>query len=353
MNARSEVALPRRGRKASRSLMLALVLPAFAGCTSGSDLPEPPRATTEEVAPASATLGLRLFVDGEVLEVAEGTATLLARWPESTAPYAPPEETVRGFVGFAPGRSAPLDLWVVSQSRARRVATGVAQRFAISNGRLAYGELESPTGIGSTRLIVLRSSRELASVSIGVRAAPTSFVGARVLFATGDALPTPPSIWDPRSGEIHRVRSAGSAPATSLKHGILNSGDSGCWYAVAWARWTYRTIGPQRCEDQALLSPSGRWIAAIAGHADSGFDGLEQNRLLVLKAGEAVAFRSVPLPRSYQIAWEDEEHVLVLAREAARGRVVYRCDVTRERCARVWTFEAAPDRYAAWLVPKA
>jgi hypothetical protein len=333
--------------------MLALVLPAFAGCTSGSDLPKPPRATTEGVAPPSATLGSRLFVDGEVLEMAEGTATLLASWPESTAPYAPPVETVRGFVGFAPGLSAPLDLWVVSQSRARRVATGVAHGFAISNGRLAYGELKPPTDAGSTRLVVLRRSRERATVSIGVRAAPASFLGARVLVETGDALPTPPSIWDPRSDEISRVTAAGSALAPSLGPGILSSGDSGCWYAVEWGAWSYRTTGPQRCEDHPLLSPSGRWIAAIAGHADSGFDGLEQNRLVVLKAGEPVAFRSAPLPRSYQIAWEDEQHVLVLAREADRGRVVYRCDVTRERCARVWTFEAAPDRYAAWLVPKA
>lgn len=55
-------------------------------------------------AATQATLGLPLFVNGEIVEVSDGTATVVAGWPRPTAPYQPPIETDQGILALAPGR---------------------------------------------------------------------------------------------------------------------------------------------------------------------------------------------------------------------------------------------------------
>ncbi|HEY3024413.1 MAG TPA: hypothetical protein VGK11_12380 [Actinomycetota bacterium] len=64
-------------------------------------------------------------------------------------------------------------------------------------------------------------------------------------------------------------------------------------------------------------------------------------------------FRSSPLPGAYQVAWENENRLLVLAREEEGQPVVYRCDLDLGGCDQVWVLGASPARYTAWLVPKA
>jgi hypothetical protein len=100
------------------------------------------------------------------------------------------------------------------------------------------------------------------------------------------------------------------------------------------------------------FSPSGLWLAGVSGIVDGGFAGGPRNRVLIKDATDATTvFESPPIPGAFQVAWEDESRLLVLAREEGGGALVYRCDLDQRRCESVWALGGGTGRYSAWLVP--
>jgi hypothetical protein len=319
--------------------------------------------TTSPLSEKEVTLGLHLFVDGRIIAVSEGRGVTVARWPSSTAPYQAPVETPRGYVGLAQGKRR-LELWSVTDVSARRLANGVSQRFAVSpdGRRVAFGQTDLTTARSPTTLVVMGTRRSTGSpVGTGIfdgYAAPVGFIGRKVLIGTGDGAASAAGLWDQASGAIRTFHGYGRAGATDPvgRRGILFVGDGGCWEVASWSdRIGFSTVPAPSCGSWPQdFSPSGHLLAGISGWADEGLSGRPGNRLVVSHAVTArTVFRSSPLPGAYQVAWENENRLLVLAREEEGQPVVYRCDLDLGGCDQVWVLGASPARYTAWLVPKA
>jgi hypothetical protein len=307
------------------------------------------------------TLELDLFVEGRIVEVSDGVETVLAEWPAVAAPYLPPARARNGFVGLAYGPRG-VALWYVTPRDAERLAGPVAQAFGVSAGgrRISFGRADLSRIDAPSRLRILagpgfgrlESTRRLDRFGAGAGA----FVGRRVFVGWGDGGHVVLAMWDPRSGEITRLpRFTGAGPAIpATRRVVVYYGDGGCWTAGTWIGTRPSLLPMTRnlmCDREMTFSPSGSRLAGIAGAVDNGFSGSERNRLVVRDAIDArVVFRSGWLPGAYQVGWEDESHVLVLARQDGGDVIVHRCDTGTERCESVWSIDADDERYEVWLV---
>jgi hypothetical protein len=258
-----------------------------------------------------------------------------------------------------------LELWsVTDEEAARLLASGVSQGFAVSalGVRVAFGRTDLTTANSPTTLVVMDASGAagppVGSDVFDGYAAPVGFVGRKVLVGTGDGAAAAAGIWEPASGAIETFHEYGRSGATDPvgRRGVLFVGDGGCWEIASWSDGgAFSSVpGPSCHSDPQAFSPTGRRLAGISGWVDSGLTGSLNNRLIVSNAPQAsILFRSPVLPGAYQVAWEDENKLLVLAREEEGPPVVYRCALDLEGCAQVWVLHASPARYAVWLVPKA
>lgn len=343
--------------------VLLLVAALLAAACSGTDSepgargpsvsPTGPSPSATETSVPRATLGLRLFANGEIVEVTDGDERVLARWPSRIAPYLPPIETRHGFVGLSrePKR---LDLWLIGGGQRTRIDRDVAQSFAVSAGgkMVAYGVPRYESNGYRTRLIVARlpEGRRLHSFTIENYAQPIGFIGDRVLISVGDALARV-SLWEPATGEVQSLKRYGGAGATDAtsRRALLYKGDGQCWDIGSWAD-AFDRVGGRTCSlSSPVFSPEGQWVAGIHGPEFGPHD-----RLDVYDALEARSyFRSLPIPGAFQPAWEDEYSTLVLARNDSGGYAAYRCrvDRTRRQCSAVWSGDAGR-RYSTWLVPR-
>jgi hypothetical protein len=244
------------------------------------------------------------------------------------------------------------------------LANGVSQGFAVSalGDRVAFGRKDLSTANSPTTLVVMDTSGP-AGPPLGTDvfdgyAAPVGFVGRKVLIGTGDGAAAAAGIWEPASGAIKTFHRYGRAGATDpvAGRGVLFVGDGGCWEIASWSDGSaFSSVPAPSCSSGLqAFSPTGRRLAGISGWVDSGLTGSLDNRLVVSNAAQAsVLFRGPVLPGAYQVAWEDENRLLVLARDEEGQPVVYRCALDLEGCAQVWVLHASPARYAVWLVPKA
>jgi len=343
--------------------LLALVFAMSAGACSGTDsapgatppsvTPNEPPPTATEPGDLQATLGLRVFTNGEIIEVAGGDERVVAEWPSRTAPYLPPVETRHGFVGLSQAKRR-LDLWLIGGGRHTRVDRDVAQGFAVSSGagKVAYGLPRYESDGYHTRLIVatLPEGRRLSSLAIDNYAQPIGFIGDRVLISVGDAL-SRASVWDPSTGRVRSFDRYGGGRATdpTARRALLYQGDGQCWDIGTWADAFGHVLGHGCSLSRASFSPQGRWIAGIRGPEFGA-----RNRLQVYDALEAEPyFRSLSIPGAFQPEWEDEYRALVLARGNDGEYAAYRCrvDRTKRRCGGVWSGDGE-GRYTTWIVPR-
>ena len=308
-------------------------------------------------AATQATLGLPLFLNGEIVEVAEGTATVVAEWPRPTAPYQPPVETDQGILALAPGRQG-VDLWRWSQDGgAERVAEGTSQSFAVSaQGAVAYGVID-PSMTATTLHITDPLGEPMHQVVIDGYAAPVGFVGSDIVATTGDGAEVQGLTWNGARDVVSLPSSYHGAIATQqlLGYSVLRIGDSGCWNIVTFVGSSPQpSVAPEECSvvPQAF-SPSGSLLAGIDGHVEPGFAGSTEARVVVQDVSDrGEVFRSDPIAGAYQVAWEDEARLLVLARSGESTLSVYRCDVTSRSCEDVWHVDGISDRYAGWIVTR-
>lgn len=340
--------------------LLSLALAALAGaCTQDRPSSAPPTTSpmptpsqTQNVQKTS-TIGLHLFAGGKIIKVVGGNKTVVARWPSRTAPYTPPIETQHGFIGLSQG-SRRLDLWLVNASSRERLATKVAQSFAVSAGAgaVAYGLPVYRAGSYHTRLVAatLPEGRVVHSAEVDNYAQPIGFVGERVLIGVGDAV-AHVALWDPATGQMdtfNRYGRAGATDPTSRK-ALLYQGDGGCWEVGNWAD-RFSPVRGANCNLSApAFSPQATWIAGIEG-APYGAN----NRLRVIEAFDAQGyFRSAPLPGAFQVAWVDQYTALVMAKQD-EGHTLHRCQTDRRKndCVPLWS-DQINGRYSSWLIPRA
>lgn len=232
----------------------------------------------------TATLGLRLFVRGKVVEITDGREKILLRWPSTTAPYRPPVETRSGFVGLAQS-NRDLTLWGASEGKGlRRIAAGVTQGFAASEDGefVAYGQSGTAAN-ASTSLALLDRRRGVAAGESAFNgyAEPVGFAGSLVLLATGDGANSEAGLWNPGGGDVRTFPGYGSAVATDPSTGrfVLGVGDGRCWEVVSSPREISgipRSQGNCDFRPQAF-SPSGALLAGIAGEVDPGGTGGPKN----------------------------------------------------------------------------
>ena len=360
--------MPRTDRLLRGLLVLGLI--SFTACTNPTEVDHAPRSpivsapseAPPQVTPRT-TLDLRLFVDGTIIVVTDGKGTTVARWPSATAPYEPPVEARHGFVGLTYARRGQA-LWYVTARGARRLASPVSQGFGVSAlGRyVAFGKTDLTSRRGSTRLVLLGGRGftrvEAETVLPNVHAVARGFVGPDVFVGWGDGGAVSLGVWHPASGTVTKLPAYTGAGPTDQVSGrvVLYQGDGGCcWGITTWpARvWPSRDRGADCSMCSMAFSPSGLLLAGISGIVDSGSTGGLRNRVLVKDAADAkTVFRSPPMPGAFQVAWEDESRLLVLAREQGGGAVLWRCDLDRRRCESVWALGNGSERYGAWIVPK-
>lgn len=359
--------MPRTDRLRRGVLVLALI--AFTACTNPAEVdraPRTPAVSAPSEAPPHAkhrtTLDLRLFVDGTIIAVTDGKETTVARWPSETAPYEPPVEARHGFVGLTYARRGQA-LWYVTARAARRLANPVSQGFGVSVlGRyVAFGKTDLTSRRGSTRLVLVGGRGfervEAETVLPNVHSAAGDFIGLDVFVGWGDGGAVSLGVWHPASGTVTKLPAYTGAGPTDQVRGrvVLYQGDGGCWGITTWpARvWPSRDHGSDCSMRSMVFSPSGLWLAGISGTVDSGLTGDLRNRVLVKDPTDAkTVFRSPPMSGAFQVAWEDESRLLVLARERGGGAVVWRCDLDRRGCESVWELGSGTERYSAWIVPK-
>jgi hypothetical protein len=308
-------------------------------------------------AATEATLGLPLFLNGEIVEVSQGTATVVAEWPRPTAPYQPPVETDQAILALAPGRQG-VDLWRSSQDGgAERVAEGTSQSFAVSaHGAVAYGVID-PSMTATTLHITNPLGDPMHQVVVDGYAAPVGFVGSHIVATTGDGAEVQGFTWNGARDVVSLPPSYHGAIATQqlLGYSVLRIGDSGCWNIVTFVGSSPQESGtPEECSivPQAF-SPSGSLLAGIDGHVEPGFAGSAEARVVVQDVSDrGEVFRSDPIAGAYQVAWEDEARLLVLARSGESTLSVYRCDLTSKTCKDVWNADGITERYAGWIVTR-
>ncbi len=314
-------------------------------------------ATERRPAGTDATLGLRLFVDGQILEVSQGETRLVAEWPAPAAPYAPPVEGKFGIVGLAYGREG-VDLWRWQESTgAERLATGTSQAFAVtSDGALAYGVVEQPR-MASTQLVMTDLLDGSPGVAVGVPGyvAPIGFVGSRGAVTAGDAGGVTGGVWDgSRIVELPDNGAVVTQPARGYV--VVRHGDGTCWDIVLVSEARAIEDGAEAdCNfTPQAFSPSGEELVGIEGPLDEGGTRPAVNRVVVVDVKtRRKPFRSEPIPGVRQVAWEEDGRLLVLARSQPGTVSVYRCDVSAGRCGEVWNVDTDADRYTVWLVPRA
>jgi hypothetical protein len=343
-------------------LLPALVLIALVGAACGSGdlgptalVARAPVPVQSEFLEDHATLGLHVFAGGEILHVNYGRENVVARWPSRVAPYAPPVETRHGFVGLAGGETK-TDLWLVAAGGNTCLGRDVTHGFAVSAGgrSIAYGLPQWQQGGYRTQLFIagLPGGRALDSVVIEDYAVPIGFLGERVLVSAGDALDET-SLWDPETGEVQVISGYGGSGATdptSRRAVLYTGGGDDEWDIGSWGDSLDVQSGGNERMWRPAFSPEGRWVAGIRG---TEFDA--RARLDVYKTADAHGtLLSDPLPGAFQPAWEDDYTTLVLANDASKEHVVYRCraDGGTEPCVPVWSTREGR-RYSTWLVPMA
>ena len=348
-----------KGRR--RVVPCLLILCVSAACTS--DAPPPRQADSppsESLTPSpettelSGTLQLKVFADGQILQVTRGHNTVVADWPSRTAPYRPPIETKHGFIGLSRGRSQ-LDLWLVDGTSSRRLAKDVGQSFAVSAGAttVAYSLPNYSGGRYRTRLMSadLPNGRTLHTKELDSYAQPIGFIDERVLVGVGDAV-AHVALWDPATGQLDPLSDYGRAGTTdpTSRQALLYQGDGPCWDIGNWAN-RFSRVRSQRCDLSApMFAPDATWIGGIEG-TEFGPD----NRFRVYEAFDAERyFRSSPIPGAYQFAWTTLYEALVVGNEKGL-HTVYRCrtdDVGKKDCIPKWT-TTTRGRYSVWVIPNA
>ena len=346
------------------AFVFAVALPA---CSSAerdvTDAPSPSSSPQSRASPVDVhtTLGLDLFIEGRIVEVTDGDEMVLADWPGRAAPYIAPSRARRGYVGLAYGPRG-VALWFVTARGDERLARPVAQGFGLSAGgrRISFGLADLSRIDAPSRLMILggpgfgRVHSVLRMDTFGAGAG--WFVGQRVFVGWGDGGHVVLAMWDPRSGEIMRIPRFTHAGPTDPATGrvVMYYGDGGCWTV---GRWLGRrpSLLPltrvQRCSRAMTLSPSATLLAGVTGAVDGGLSGSERTRVLVLDAADTrPLFRGDPIPGAYQVGWEDESHLLVLARQEDGDVLVHRCNAATEHCASIWAIDADDERYEVWLV---
>ena len=354
----------RKTRRATGMVALLVAL-VTAGCVdedrsapTASEGPSGPASPSIErtptPAPTGATLGITVFSNGRILEFDDGRERVVAEWPSLNAPYHAPVQTPYGFVGLArrAAGDGALDLVLVRGDKHRLIERDVAQGFAVSDGanNVAYSAL-SANGRRSRMVVMGMPQRELiGSVRIDGYAEPVGFVGEKVLMTSGDGHAVA-SLWDPASGNIEHLHDYGSEGAThpTARRALVYQGDGLCWEIASWSDTFDSVQGPTCSLTSPAFSPDGRWIAGVEGQ-DFGV----RNTLRVFDVYEAKPyFRSVPITGAFQLAWEDEATILVVARRKWGPSTLHRCDVdsANRSCRLVWKSESK-GRYSNWVVPR-
>ena len=331
-----------------------------AACGKGDLGSGPPTAPAPEPVQSEplhdrTTLGLRLFSNGEILDINYGRENVVARWPSPIAPSAPPVETRHGFVGLAGGETK-ADLWLVAANGNTCLGRDVTQGFAVSAGgrSIAYGLPNWRQSGYRTRLLIagLPDGRVLDSVEIDDYAVPIGFLGQRVLISIRGSLGEI-AVWDPVTGELQSIgghRDGGATDPTSHRALIYSGGGDDYWDLGSWGDSYDVQSGGNEMMWHPAFSPEGRWVAGIRG--------AELDRRARLDVYSTVdvhpTFLSDPLPGAFQPAWEDDYTTLVLANDASENHIVYRCRVDggTDPCSQIWSTNDGR-RYSTWLVPSA
>jgi hypothetical protein len=221
---------------------------------------------------------------------------------------------------------------------------------------VAYGVID-PSMTATTLHITDPLGEPMHQVVVDGYAAPVGFVGSHIVATTGDGADVGGVTWNGARDVVRLPSSYHGAIATQqlLGYSVLRIGDSGCWNIVTFVGSSPQASGtPEECSivPQAF-SPSGSLIAGIDGHVEPGLAGSAEARVVVQDVSDrGQVFRSDPIAGAYQVAWEDEARLLVLARSGESTLSVYRCDLTSKSCMDVWHADGISERYAGWIVTR-